>query len=98
MLNIKDALRLYVLLKDFIPDYVVEDDYLEFVGETINNIKESDRPEVFGESILLMNPKMGVEKLSEMYSLDVIELFMKGITENNFFGLKKFCEALGYGR
>ena len=45
-----------------------------------------------------MNPKMDVEKLSEMKPLDVVGLFMEGLTKNKFFSLKKFCEALGYGR
>ena len=97
MLNIKDAIRLYAMLKDLVPDHEIDDDYLEFVGEIIHNIKESGRQEIFGECILLMNPKMDVEKLSEMKPLDVVELFMEGLAKNKFFSLKKFCEALGYG-
>ena len=97
MLNIRDALRLYILLKDFIPEYDTEDEYLEFVSEIIGGIKESDNPEVFGESILLMNPKLEIDELSEMPSLRVIELFVEGLVKNKFFGLRKFCEALGYG-
>ena len=98
MLNIKDAIRLYVMLKDLVPDHEIDEDYLEFAGEIIHNIEESDRPEVFGESILLMNSKMDVEKLSEMKPLDVVELFMEGLVKNKFFSLKRFCEALGYDR
>jgi hypothetical protein len=98
MLNIRDALNLYTLLKDFIPEYDIGEDYLGFITEIICSIRESNSPEVFGESVLLMNPKTDVEKLSEMKSLDVIELFMKGLAENKFFSLRKFCEVLGYGR
>ena len=97
MLNIRDALRLYVLLKDFIPEYEIEEDYLEFVGEIVHNIRTSERPEAFGESLLLMYPKINVEDLAEKKPLDVVTMFMEGITKNKFFSLKKFCEALGYG-
>jgi len=96
MLNIKDALRLYALLKDFIPEYDVDGEYLEFVSAIVHNIRTSDRPEVFGESILLMNPRLTVEELSKMMPLDAVALFMEGITKNKFFGLRKFCKALGY--
>ena len=97
MLNIKNALRLYVLLKDFVPDYEIDEDYIEFVSEIVYNIGKSDRPESFGESILLMFPKISVEELQEEKSLDVVAMFMSGLAENKFMNLKKFCGALGYG-
>ena len=98
MLNIKDAIRLYVMLKDFVPDYDASEDNLEFASKIIANIKESDRPEIFGESILLMCPKIDVKLLTEMNPLKIIEMFIDGLDKNKFFSLKKFCEALGYGR
>lgn len=97
MLNIKDAIELYLMLKDFIPDYEVGDDLLEFTGKIVSDIGKSDRPEAFGQSILLMYPKISVEKLSEMKSLDVVSIFVKGLSDNKVLSLMRFCEALGYG-
>ena len=96
MLNTKDAIELYLMLKDFVPDYKLEDDFLEFTGTIVSNIRHSDKPEVFGQSILFMFPKIKIEKLIEMKPLKVVELFMEGLVENRFLLLCGFCEAIGY--
>ena len=83
ILNIKDAIELYLMLKDFVPEYESDKDFLEFTGTIVSNIRNSDKPEVFGQSILLMYPKLDTEKLAKMRLLDVIGLFMEGLIDNN---------------
>jgi len=97
MLNIKDAIRLYALLKDFIPEYDVDGEYLEFVSAIVHNIRTSDRPEVFGDGLLLMYSKITVNELAEKNPLDVVSMFMSGLADNKFLSLAKFCRSLGYG-
>lgn len=98
MLNIRDALELYTKLEKFTPDYKEYDDSLEFTGKIISDIKNSNTPEAFGESILLMYPDITLEKLAEKSGIEVIGLFVEGLAENKFFLLVEFCRSLGYGR
>ena len=98
MLNIRDALKLYGLLNEFVPEYTVDEDLLEFAGTIIHSIKNSDKPEVFGQSLLLLYPKTTAEELSKEKPLDIIEMFMEGLVDNKFLLLFDFCESLGYGR
>ena len=97
MLNIRDALELYVKLEKFTPDYRDISDSLEFTGTIISNIRQSDTPEAFGESLLLMYPDKSAKELSEMEGDDIVLLFVEGLTENKFLALIEFCKVLGYG-
>ena len=98
MLNIRDALELYTKLEKFTPNYKDIDDSLDFAGTIIHNIRQSDTPEAFGESLLIMYPDKTAKELSEMSGDDVVLLFMEGLTENKFLALIEFCKVLGYGR
>jgi len=85
------------MLKDFVPDYDFNDDFLGFTGTIVSNIRNSDKPDAFGQSILLMFPKLDVHELAEMKPLKVVELFVQGLADNKFFLLVSFCEDIGYG-
>jgi len=97
MLNISNALELYSKLEKFTPNYKDMEDSLEFAGTIIQSIKQSDTPEVFGESLLLMYPKYTASYLSKMSGQDIVLLFMKGLAENKFLALVEFCKVIGYG-
>ena len=77
MLNIRDALELYTKLEKFTPDYENIDDSLEFTSTIIGNIRQSDTPEAFGESLLLMYPDKDEKELSEMEGDDIALLFVE---------------------
>jgi len=96
MLNIRDALELYTKLEKFTPDYEDADDLLEFAGTIIHDIRHSDTPEAFGESILLMYPDKTAKELSEMEGDDIVLLFIEGLAENKFLALVEFCKVIGY--
>jgi len=98
MLNIRDALELYTKLEKFTPNYKDIDDSLDFAGTIIHDIRISDTPEIFGECLLLMYPDKIVEELAELSGVEIIKLFVEGLTENKFLALVEFCKVLGYGR
>jgi hypothetical protein len=98
MLNIRDALELYTKLEKFTPNYKDIDDSLDFAGTIIHDIGQSDTPEIFGESLLLMYPDKDVKEIHEMSGEDIAILFIEGLTENKFLALVEFCKVLGYGR
>lgn len=92
MLNISDAIELYLLLSKFIPDEFV--DILDFIGKIIGNIKDSDRPEAFGEAIMLMH-KLDIDDIKDKKPQETIELFVEGLNENKIMTLFSFCKQLG---
>jgi len=97
MLNIRDALELYTKLEKFTPNYKEYDDSFKFAGKIIHNIRASDNPEAFGESILLMYPDLTIDDLAEKSGMDGVALFMEGLADNKFLLLVEFCRSIGYG-
>ena len=97
MLNIRDALELYTKLEKFTPNYKEYDDSLDFAGTIIHNIGESDTPETFGESLLLMYPEKNANEIVEMAGEKIVSLFIDGLVENKFLLLVEFCRSIGYG-
>jgi len=93
MLNLRDAIKLYSLLKDFIPEELPNKLY-DFAGTILKNINVSDRPENFGEALILMTGNT-VLKLDKLDSVDRIELFLEGLQKNKFLTLTEFCKELG---
>ena len=96
MLNTKDSLKLRRLLIGSIPKYEFDDNYFEFAGKIILNINNSDKPESFVESILLMYPKLSLDDVAKMETYEIIKLFMDGLRDNEFLGFLEFCRILGY--
>ena len=96
MLNIKDAIRLYSYLKDFIPDTEQYDKSFDFIRKIIHDIGQSDTPEAFGEALLLMYPTKEAEDLVQLPGTEIVEMFTQGLVDNKFLVLVKFCRLLGY--
>jgi len=97
MLKIHDAIKLYALLKDYLPDSKNFDNYLDYSGIIIHNIRESSRPETFGECLLLMYPDEDAQTLLDKDSLMIIELFVQGLVNNKILDLVEFCTGINYG-
>lgn len=93
MLNIKDAIMLYNILKDHLPER--EDINLyEYAKEIIKNINESERYDDYIDAVELMSSNVVLDKEVE----DIFELFVRGLLDNNIISLKIFCKGLEYGR
>lgn len=97
MLSTKNALELYTYLAEFTPDYEEYSDSFKFAGKIIHNIRNSDKPEAFGESLLLMFPNLELEEFQKLSGDALVSLFIKGLSENKFLLLVKFCRSIGYG-
>ena len=93
MLNISQAIDLYLLLGNFVPTDKSNMDILDFISIIIGNIKDSDRPEAFGEAIMLMHD-IGIDELKDKEPHETIELFARGLIENKALSLFSFCEQL----
>ena len=93
MLNTKDALQLYVLLKDGIPEET-PDTMLEFTGKIVSRLKESENPENFGKALILMSGK-SVTELDEIGNQKRLELFIQGLVDNYVLELVEFGKILG---
>jgi len=94
MLNIRDALKLYSLLSNFVPEE--NSDVLDYIGTTLRNIKNSDNPEAFGRAIMLMSG-MELSELSNKTPVETIELFTQGLIDNKFNSLVALCKGISDG-
>ena len=97
MLSIKKALDLYTTLAEFTPDHEEYKTSFEFTGKIIHNIKNSEKMEAFGESLLLMFPEVKLEDLQVLSGDALVTLFTEGLSENKYLTLVKFCRSIGYG-
>ena len=95
ILNLDEALQLYDLLGEYLPDEEEPNSIINFVGKIVNNIKENSRPEIYIQSISLMSD-FSEDDLLSMTSEQVLQLFIQGVMENQLPSLKKFCETIGY--
>ena len=93
MLNIKKALKLYEILKPYLPAQR-DGQVLDFVGKIIKNIKKSESPEDFAEILMLMYD-YDLDKLQEFSGFKLVEIFTDGLLENQIIGLIDSCETLG---
>ena len=94
MLNTKDALKLYSMLKDYLPNQVPKTG-LEFVGTIVNNINDAGDVDAYPDSILLMHPEISLDELAEMNPSETIKLFLDGLMDNDIMALKLFCTNIG---
>ena len=94
MLNTREALELYILLKDYLPGEM-PDTVFEFTGTIIQNIRNSEKQENFGKALMLMS-KQSVQELDEIGTHARIELFAEGLKENSVLDLLDFCKIIGF--
>jgi hypothetical protein len=93
MLNTRDAIELAQLLSPHIPETFEDDNVLSFVGTIVSNIKDSDTPEVFADTLRLMY-NVTNEELVEVPGLELAEMFGSGLVENQIISLCEFYQWL----
>ena len=91
ILNIRDALKLYALLKDAIPENI-DGNTTHFDFASII-MKKMDVPENYGLSVMLMHG-LSVDDLSKMKIQEIIRLFIGGLEKNNIWDLVTFCRSM----
>ena len=96
MLNLNDALVLYNILGEYLPDEF-DGDIIKYSRETIKNIGKGENSEDYIDSILVMN-NSSFEELVDKSPSELFELFVRGLVSVDMYSLKSFCEQLNYGR
>ena len=92
MLNTRKALELAKLLADYIPEEV-DENILDFIGKIVSSIKNSDNPENFAESVMLMWD-LNLDEIKNMEIYEIIEKFISGLQENQIISLVGFYKWL----
>lgn len=93
MLNLNNAIRLYVLLENHIPNekgLLV----LDFVDKIIKSMIRKGEHKNYTEAILIMHKGMTLEKLSKMPPEQHVELFTSGLVENQIMKLHGFIRGI----
>lgn len=93
-LNLKKALELYDLLGEYLPENL-DEDFFKFIKEFVSNMAD-DSSGAYADAICLMTDK-SLEELNEFSTPFLLELFSKGLIENNIIGLREFCRKINYG-
>ena len=94
LLNIKDALKLYGILAQHLPEADDSTIILDYVDEIVKSIVESNQHRSYLDAVSLMSG-IPIEELLDKPIPDVIEMFVDGLVTNNVPLLKQFCEELG---
>jgi hypothetical protein len=93
-LNLENALKLFDLLGEYIPDDVDETQFIGFVGKIVHNMRE-DESSAFVDALVLMTGHSENEIL-EFPPEFGLKLFMNGLIINDVIRLKKFCKEIRY--
>lgn len=98
ILNLEKAIQLYELLNNYLPRVEKDFDLLEFVDQTIKNIREANQHRVYLDAISLLTGYDVESMVANSNPEDVLQYFINGLIENKIVDLVKSMEKLGYGR
>jgi hypothetical protein len=91
MLNLRQIHKLYLLLKDCLPEK--EEDYL--IDEIESVIERMQSPNTLFRAIEIMHPKKEVDAGNP---LELIFLFTQGLKQNEFFEYTHFINGIKRGK
>ena len=94
-LNLTNALKLYDVLHEYLPEYKEDEDVLEFVGKIVKNIRNSNKHRDYLEAVSIMT-NVSIETLIEYEPNEVLEEFTRGLILNDVVSLKEFAKRVGY--
>ena len=95
-LNFDEALRLYDMLSDYLPDNVdLQKPVIEIVGTIVEEITE-DHSSAYIDAIMLLTGH-SLEAIAEFPVHYLLEQFVHGLMVNKIFELQLFCKEIGYG-
>lgn len=92
MLSIEKALKLAKIMRNYIPDEV-DTDVLHFVSIIVKNILNGESPSDYFAAIILTSGKTS-DELKQLEPDKVLDLFVRGLLENNINELVKFYRRL----
>jgi len=94
MLSIKDMFRLWRLVGDHLPDEV-GDDIVDFVGTIVDSMISKNQLTNYADAIMLVSGK-SLDELVAIPPQDKIELFAKGLADNNIMLFKDVIKRTGF--
>lgn len=94
-LSIDEALQLYQIIGDYIPDNA--SDEADFVGTIVHNIRNGDRPQDYVRALSLITGYTSEEITTGIDPHVSVEMFFEGLMVNQVSSLKKFCDRLSHG-
>ena len=93
MLSIDKALELHALLKPHLPETDKESEFLDFIGDVIESMREND-PASYVYCMRLVSG-LELDDFEGMIVLEAFAVFLEGLMENNVSALVRFCGTLG---
>lgn len=94
-LSIDDALQLYGIIGDYIPEDA--SDEVDFIGTIVHNIRNGSRPQDYVKALSLLTGHTSEEITTGIDPHVSVELFFEGLLINQAKSLKDFCDRLNYG-
>ena len=98
ILNLEQAMQLYELLEDYLPKMKLDFNLLDFVAETVENMKSKQRYDVYFDAVSLMTGYDTESMIANNDPEDVLKYFIDGLIENDIVRLITSMEKLGYGK
>jgi len=91
-LTLEEALEMYKLLKDYLPDEV--DSIIGTAQGILDGVQENESDRDYIEAVSMMS-RIPVDILVRRSSDEILEMFLEGLSINNIEELKSFCEGIG---
>ena len=94
-LSIDEAMLLYGIIGDYIPDNATDD--IDFIGTIVHNIRDGDRPQDYVRALTILTGYTSEEITIGIDPHVSVEMFYEGLLLNQAKSLKDFCDRLNYG-
>jgi len=88
-------MRLYKVLKPHLPKYKEGEEALEYFSKITKNIRTSGRHRDYVEAVSIM-VGMPVKDIIQFESMEILQTFINGLTENRIISLVEFAQQVGY--
>ena len=95
-LCIDDAMLLYGIIGDYIPDNATDE--VDFIGTIVHNIRNGNRPQDYVRALSILTGYTSEEITTGIDPQVSIEIFYEGLLINQAKSLKDFCDRLNHGR
>jgi hypothetical protein len=94
-LSLSNALKLYDILQEHLPEFNKDEEPIEFIGKIIKNIRSSEKHRDYLDAVSIMTG-ISVIDLTRHSSEEVLEMFVNGLSTNKIISLKEFAQQVGY--
>jgi hypothetical protein len=93
-MNLKSALKLYEILKDYLPEKY--EDHFDFVSQIIHNISVGEHKDAYADALdILNNRKFDNEELRGYTTEELFRFFSDKLIDVNIYEIIIFCSSMG---